>query len=112
MTMKILVTEEMASLTALGWKPRVLVYRSLFRASRLAQRVGQGARAPVTATQWEPNVGQFDSAPPHSLHGPIGLPLGIHVLMEKPQLAAAARAAGVVLAVGSGGTCTWPSGSL
>lgn len=72
MTMKILVTEEMASLTALGWKPRVLVDRSLFRASRLAQRVGQGARAPVTATQWEPNVGQFDSAPPHSLHGPIG----------------------------------------
>jgi predicted dehydrogenase len=53
-------------------------------------------------------------ATPHSLHGPIGLvllPLGIHVLMEKPQLAAAARAAGVVLAVGSGGTCTWPSGS-
>jgi predicted dehydrogenase/nucleoside-diphosphate-sugar epimerase len=103
------------ALLRLGWKPRVLVDRSLDRASRLAKRVGSGARAPVTATEWEPNVGQFDAAliaTPHALHGPIGLallPLGVHVFMEKPlattpsecrQLVAASRDAGAVLAVG------------
>lgn len=81
----------------------------------LAQSLAHQYEVPVTTTNYEDLFGQVDAvivALPHQLHAKVAtafLREGVHVLVEKPmalhteecqQMAAAAQAAGVQLAVG------------